>query len=269
MILKTIFCVLIVVVLAEVCCCMDNVETEEMGVDERQNIFLPCGEEAIESYRVSWVRDGRDDNQTPRRSIFNNGSLFISDITRHDAGIYECQGIEDEIIRSKVKLVVRTPPPPLVNVTVHACTILASIRWEVEDTGGYPIDYFKAQFRLKHTPDDQLADPWHPVVPEHISSSASQIDVYHLEPNSTYIFQVWAVNKLGQGEVFETDATTQHNNEEIELGRHLLEGAETFDTRVWVAAVAIVMGTLVVLALGTCYALYRECHIPLSKSVPQ
>jgi hypothetical protein len=46
------------------------------------------------------------------------------------------------------------------------------------------------------------------------------------------------------------------------LGKHLLEGAQTFDTRVWVAAVAIVMGTLVVLATATAYALYRECHIP-------
>lgn len=51
-----------------------------------------------------------------------------------------------------------------------------------------------------------------------------------------------------------------------ELGRHFLEGAETFDTRYWVAAVAVVMGTLVVLTLGTCYVLYRECHLPLSKS---
>lgn len=50
-----------------------------------------------------------------------------------------------------------------------------------------------------------------------------------------------------------------------ELARHLLEGAETFDTRVWVAAVAVVMGTLVMLALGTCYLLYKECHISHSK----
>ena len=50
-----------------------------------------------------------------------------------------------------------------------------------------------------------------------------------------------------------------------EMVRHMLEGAETFDTRVWVAAVAVVMGTLVMLALGTCYLLYRECHLPSSK----
>jgi hypothetical protein len=50
-----------------------------------------------------------------------------------------------------------------------------------------------------------------------------------------------------------------------ELARHLLEGAQTFDTRVWVAAVAVVMGTLLLLAIGTCYLLYKDCHIPSSK----
>jgi hypothetical protein len=52
---------------------------------------------------------------------------------------------------------------------------------------------------------------------------------------------------------------------ETELARHLLQGAQTFDTRVWVAAVAVVMGTLLMLAIGTCYLLYKDCHIPSSK----
>lgn len=89
-------------------CCTSDVKVEDMGVDERHNITLPCGDEAIESYQVSWVRDGRDDNQTPRRSILKNGSLLISDVTRHDAGIYECQETVDEVIRTKIKVVVRS-----------------------------------------------------------------------------------------------------------------------------------------------------------------
>lgn len=43
-----------------------------------------------------------------------------------------------------------------------------------------------------------------------------------------------------------------------ELYKHFLEGAETFDTRTWVAAVCVVMGTLAVLAAGTCAVLCRE-----------
>lgn len=52
----------------------------------------------------------------------------------------------------------------------------------------------------------------------------------------------------------------------LEQARHFLEGAEKFDTRVWVAAVAIVMGTLVILGLGTCFLLYQECRVPGGKS---
>lgn len=50
-----------------------------------------------------------------------------------------------------------------------------------------------------------------------------------------------------------------------ELARRLLEGAESFDTRVWVVAVVVVMGTLVMLAIGTCYLLYKECRTPSCK----
>jgi len=46
-----------------------------------------------------------------------------------------------------------------------------------------------------------------------------------------------------------------------ELARHLLEGAETFDTRVWVAAVVVVLGTLAIMAGGTFYLLYKECKL--------
>jgi biotin transporter BioY len=52
-----------------------------------------------------------------------------------------------------------------------------------------------------------------------------------------------------------------------ELARHLLEGAENFDTRVWVVAVAVVMGTLVVLSIGTCYLLCKEYNMPACKYI--
>lgn len=42
-----------------------------------------------------------------------------------------------------------------------------------------------------------------------------QIDVYRLNPNSTYTFQIWAVNALGSGEITEIDGTTNHILEEI------------------------------------------------------
>lgn len=98
------------------------------------------------------------------------------------------------------------------------------------EDGGYPVQHFEARFRLKYE-----KDPWHAVTPEHIASNVvsisflsincpkytlwfspqRQIDVYHLHPNSTYVFQIWATNQLGPGEVTEKEARTQHNTEEI------------------------------------------------------
>ncbi|KAK9513018.1 hypothetical protein O3M35_001304 [Rhynocoris fuscipes] len=94
----------------------------------------------------------------------------------------------------------------------------------------------------------------------------TQIDIFQLQPNSSYVFQIWANNKLGRGEIVELEAVTMNDTQEIELGKHLLAGAENFDTRIWVAAVAVVMGTLLILATATIYALYKECHLPLSST---
>ena len=43
-----------------------------------------------------------------------------------------------------------------------------------------------------------------------------------------------------------------------ELGKHLLEGVDTFDTRAWVVAVGVVMGTLLILGVATCCLFYKE-----------
>lgn len=81
-----------------------------------------------------------------------------------------------------------------------------------------------------------------------------------MEPNTTYVFRIWARNYLGRGDITEVESQTRKVYEEAELARHFLAGAENFDTRVWVLAVGIVMGTLTVLGLGTCYLLYLECR---------
>jgi hypothetical protein len=45
-----------------------------------------------------------------------------------------------------------------------------------------------------------------------------QIDVYRLDPNTTYVFKIWASNELGPGEETVLEATTLHDIEEI--GEH-------------------------------------------------
>jgi hypothetical protein len=43
-----------------------------------------------------------------------------------------------------------------------------------------------------------------------------------------------------------------------EVGKYLLEGVETFDSRAWVVAVGIVLSTLCLLGLATCCLFYKE-----------
>ncbi|KFB48858.1 AGAP013210-PA-like protein [Anopheles sinensis] len=89
-----------------------------------------------------------------------------------------------------------------------------------------------------------------------------QLEIYHLIPNTTYEFRIWGNNQLGAGEIVTILSTTQPRMEEKDLVRRIMIDAKNFDTRVWIAAVGIVMGTLVILSLGTCIVLYKECREP-------
>lgn len=39
--------------------------------------------------------------------------------------------------------------------------------------------------------------------------------MYHLVPNTTYSFRVWATNQLGKGEIVEVEGHTHHTIEEL------------------------------------------------------
>ncbi|CAB3373959.1 Hypothetical predicted protein [Cloeon dipterum] len=239
-------------------CALENMQ--QLTVDVGQNVTLQCrgqGDDGqVSSASVAWVHEGHMGGHIRRQSdrVRPDGSLALVRLHRDDAGVYECSVEPEATVTTRFKVKVRTPPPALVNVSVQPSSVLALLLWEVSDDGGYPVEHFEARYKLKHEKDN-----WHSVTPEHIPFNVRQIDVYHLHANTTYLFQIWATNRLGPGEVTEREAKTHHDTEEIELARHLLEGAETFDTRVWVAAVVVVMGTLAMLAGGTFYLLYKEC----------
>ncbi|RVE41206.1 hypothetical protein evm_014144, partial [Chilo suppressalis] len=100
-----------------------------------------------------------------------DGSLFIPLIGVDDAGLYEC-GVENETsFLDRINLTVRTEPPPLVNVTVHASTILALILWNVAGDGGHPIIDFTAEYRSA-APVNGSLEPWRPISPNHISPNS-------------------------------------------------------------------------------------------------
>ncbi|KAM3957160.1 protein turtle homolog B [Aphomia sociella] len=229
-------------------------EVRKIAADRGTNVSLPCGGLlTLPAPNVQWVHRG---NRT-HHEVLIDGSLLLTNLDVEDAGVYECAVENETAFVDRVNITVRTEPPPLVNVTVHASTILALILWNVAGDGGHPIIDFTAQYRAA-APINGSIEPWRPISPNHISPNSRQIDVYHLEPNASYWFRVWANNVLGPGPPVEVLATTLFSDQDAELYKHFLEGAETFDTRTWLAAVCVVMGTLAVLAAGTCAVLCRE-----------
>ncbi|KAF5272745.1 hypothetical protein FQA39_LY07772 [Lamprigera yunnana] len=229
-------------------------QIRNVSIDVGNNLTIKCD---LGLQSTMWVHEGKEDQQIPRLSIQEDGSLFLTEVNRNDSGIYTCMPANSEAdTKSSVRLRVRTPPPSLA-LSIHPSTILALVLWTVKDTGGYPIICFTAQYRLGNSDEE-----WKPISPNRISPNSRQIEVYKLEPNTSYAFRVWGINQLGKGDIAEIEGRTLMNNQDLELARHFLEGADKFDTRVWCIAVGVVMGTLVVLGLGTCFLLYRECRAP-------
>ncbi|KAK7579812.1 hypothetical protein V9T40_000441 [Parthenolecanium corni] len=230
----------------------DDFVFEKIFADIHQNITLSC-HNIDPSIVIKWEKSGREGKE-----VLPNGDLFLQDLQKNDSGEYRCSIVREDKIVSKIHLNVNTPPAAPNNVTVLPSTVLALIQWSIEDDGGYPILNITVRYR-------ELSEnsSWHYVNSHVLSHIATQVDIYKLKPNSTYLFQIWATNKLGPGDITNVTSRTLHDNQEIELARHLLDGAETFDTRAWLAAVAIVMSTLMILTVGTCCILYRDWHIPL------
>lgn len=168
----------------------------------------------------------------------------------------------------RVHVKVRTSPLAVSNFFVRASTIIAVLVWEVlpNRTGGYAIRDFTAEMRKFRMTDEDPEERWETIDPRHISPNARQLEIYHLIPNTTYEFRIWANNALGAGEIVTITATTTPDMEEKDLIRRIMVDAQNFDTRVWIAAVAVVMGTLVILSLGTCIVLYKECREPIGLS---
>lgn len=227
-------------------------------VDVGSNVTLPCG--LPETEEVTWVH-ARHDNQSNRFSIQSNRDLFLEKVEGNDTGTYSCRPVSEHDDKTKdtnqkIRLIVKTPPLPLSSVYVHASTILAVIFWNITGTGNSPIIHFTAEYKLASAPTE---DEWILIAP-YISPNSRQIDVYKLTPNTTYAFRIWAVNELGRSEITELLATTLKEHTEAEVAEYMLAGADTFDTRMWLLAVAVVMATLVVLALGMGLVSYQECR---------
>ncbi|KAF7282732.1 hypothetical protein GWI33_002121 [Rhynchophorus ferrugineus] len=221
---------------------------KRVSVDIGKNVTIQCPLHKTKD--VMWEREGRTADENIKMNVLENGSLFLQEVDRNDSAIYSCIRENDvKDIRGRVNVTVKTPPPPLV-VSIKPSTILALILWDVKGTGGYPIVNFTAQYRLAYSNTS-----WIPISPNHITPNSRQVEVYNLIPNTTYEFRIWATNQLGKSPIVNVFGTTRNHYPER-------EGADKFDTRWWAVAVGIVMGTLVLLGIGTCALLYQECKTP-------
>ncbi|XP_037932149.1 contactin-1a [Teleopsis dalmanni] len=127
----------------------------------------------------------------------------------------------------KVNLTVRTPPGPVSQLYFKASTILGFLIWRFNKTaaGGYPVRSFTAEYRnvsYVQTPyNSSFEHAWIRMDPINIAPNVRQMEVYHLEPNTTYEFRIWANNVLGSGEVVTTNVTTLPETKEEELLKSL------------------------------------------------
>lgn len=55
---------------------------------------------------------------------------------------------------------------------------------------------------------------WEQLDPRHITPNARQLEVYHLKPNTSYQFRMWATNEAGAGEISTITARTVEPTQE-------------------------------------------------------
>ncbi|XP_023035137.1 contactin-2 isoform X2 [Drosophila willistoni] len=163
-------------------------------------------------------------------------------------------------------LKVRTPPGPVSQLYFKASTILGFLIWRFNKTqsGGYPVRSFTAEYRNvsydQMPANESYEHAWSRMDPINIAPNVRQMEVYRLAPNTTYEFRIWANNELGSGEVVTTNVTTLPETKEEDLIRLIKPDLDNFDPRIWIVAVSIVLGTLVILAIGLCIVLSKECY---------
>ncbi|KAM8718952.1 hypothetical protein ACLKA7_011626 [Drosophila subpalustris] len=166
----------------------------------------------------------------------------------------------------RIRLTVRTTPGPVTQLYFKASTILGFLIWRFNKTlsGGYPVRSFTAEYRnvSYHVQPTNASyeHEWTRMDPINIAPNVRQMEVYRLAPNTTYEFRIWANNEMGSGEVVTTNVTTLPETKEEDLIRLLKPDLDNFDPRIWIVAVSIVLGTLVILAIGLCIVLSKECY---------
>jgi len=135
-------------------------------------------------------------------------------------------------------LIFLAPPHELKNITILPSTILASIMWDSGEDGGYPVLNYHIRYRLKNSSEsDWTPCKQDPISPSEVRKSwqfvcqfilknktnithsdsefQRRMDIFHLLPNATYLFEMWANNQLGKGVSTTLEVSTHYDMQEI------------------------------------------------------
>ncbi|XP_055384900.1 uncharacterized protein LOC129614352 [Condylostylus longicornis] len=258
-----------------------TIKYNEYITDKGKNISISC---KATGSNTMWVKQNGK-----KFDIVQDGSILsLTNVTKADTGIYMCLSSDsnEDILNDEqiyvnsldeldlnnnsytkslsLNLTVRTTPGPVSQLYFKASTILGFLIWRFNksNSGGYPLRSFTAEYR--YIPDNVTADidsiEWIKLDPINIAPNVRQMEVYKLEPNSTYEFRIWGNNKLGPGEIVTTNVTTLPEMSDEDVLRLIIKDLENFDVRIWIAAVALVLGALVILAIGLTVTLAVECY---------
>ncbi|XP_031632087.1 uncharacterized protein LOC116346282 [Contarinia nasturtii] len=262
--------------------CSSVIKFNEYLTDAGNNISIPC----LARGSIMWVKE--ECNET--KEFVRGSDLRIYNIQPSDAGTYVCLVSPDESELTRVGddddsnekitdnsflegltivLKVRSVPGPVSKFSVRLSTIIGILMWEYPSnrSGGYPVKSFTAEFRKYFDVDESniTTQLWHRLDPQNIPSNVRYFEVYHLIPNTTYEFRLWANNFLGSGEAVTISATTLSQLSDANILNIILKDVKDFDPTVWMYAVTLSVSALVVLGLTLCILLLRDHYLEMEE----
>lgn len=237
----------------------DVKDTVTIYQDYGSSVRISCPNKPSDINFTNWIVSGNVGKPRSQNSaVLDDGSLFISNLTKSDSHLYKCQDAETNQSLGSVKLIVRSVPPSVNNLTIITHSVYALITWELYGNGGYPISKFLLKYR-QVTNSPKLE--WNII--DDIQPNASSVTVYQLEPNTTYFFRIQAFNKLGAGHEVTVMAKTKFNLKEINKAKELQVKDENSTTNIYmkvtIVAIGLVVVTFAILSLGISLVLFRHC----------
>ncbi|GIY77791.1 uncharacterized protein CEXT_600671 [Caerostris extrusa] len=202
--------------------------------DVGTNLILPCNVTGKPRPRISWIKNGRllTMNSTRGHLFMDRRALLFYPLIPSDTGNYTCLASN-----------------------LYDLKELTTVRWHVDNDGGYPITNFTLLFKPSKA---NASESWHMPQPVHVSPAVRQFFVYQLKPDTNYTFKIWANNKLGPGEAVFIRAATCKPIDPPELFSKMLTDVENFGATAWLLAVCMVAVTILTLAVLSFALVFRE-----------